>query len=219
VRNSLFAFVVLAAFGFGFDAATLPAAFADDGPPKAGQLDKKSQAILNEMDKLLKEAGADKRKLCASGQAPEWVSSQRARYGASVPFADASDMCVGTLQSTATDGHLGDLYREVLVRLGGDVANSAKWPRVIGAAVLDDKADVPIGNHKSARMTPALAFDAGFTVAFQDGSAAKSQDADLAQLKALAESCLGQHHDAGTCYSAGYVYGTQAFKARGMPAH
>ena len=170
------------------------------------------EQTLKELDDMLNEDIATTRKMCALGQAPGWVSAKRARYGSAVPFADASDMCVGVLGSIAERGHLSDLYREFLITMGGDAAAYERWPRVIGNAVLNDATKVAIGKNKVADVTPALAFDAGFTVAYEDGKAAKDQTADAAALKALTEACLGQHQDAGTCFSVGYVYGVHAYK-------
>jgi hypothetical protein len=45
-------------------------------------------------------------------------------------------------------------------------------------------------------------------------SGAPSKGGDPQKLKSLAESCLAGEKDAGTCFSVGYVYGSQAFNAR-----
>ena len=88
----------------------------------------------------------------------------------------------------------------------------------IGAAVLGNATKVAIGNGKAAVITPALAFDAGFTAAYQE-KGDKAPIADAQQLKTLAEGCLGQRGDPGACYSAGYVYGIQAVKGQIATGH
>jgi hypothetical protein len=93
--------------------------------------------------------------------------------------------------------------------LGGSTDGPERLPKAIGAAVTNGTGKVAIGNGKAATVTPALAFDAGFTVAYSDRAATKGT-ADPGQLKALAEACLEQHQAAGTCFSVGYVYGVQA---------
>jgi hypothetical protein len=194
-------------------------AASPSGGAGEAQLDTNGQATLGELNKLLTEATDDTRKTCASGQAPEWVSAKRARYGTTERFADASDMCVATLRGIARDQRLLGYYRDLLAAMSGNPTLYAGFPRSIGAAVLNGTGKVSIGNGKAAVVTPALAFDAGFTVAYQEGNGSKAPNADAAQIKVLAESCLGQHEDAGTCFSAGYVYGARAFNARRASAH
>jgi hypothetical protein len=155
---------------------------------------------------------ANLRESCAAGGEPTRVADSRAQGAYFTP--DAADGCVAALVRTAHDGHLPELYRQLLMKIGGNVQDAEKWPRAVGAAVLGDSHKVPAGNHKSADVTPALAFDAGFTVGYQDDAADKAANADPAQLKPIAEACLAQRHDAGTCFSAGYLYGVQASRAR-----
>ncbi len=169
------------------------------------------QATLNELNGFVDDQIATTRTTCAMGQAPQWVADNRAKNGNGVPYADASDMCVATLKGIATEGHLGDLYRESVTKLGGSVELSSRIPTAIGAAVLSGATQVAIGNQEAVVVTPALAFDAGFTVAYQQGSAAKMMAANTVKLKAVAQSCLGQHQDDGTCFAAGYIYGARAF--------
>jgi hypothetical protein len=155
---------------------------------------------------------ANLRKSCALGGEPARVAESRA--GGAYFTPDAADGCVTALVRTAHDGHLPQLYQKLLTEMGGDVANYEKWPRVIGAAALASKADVAIGSNKATELTPAIAFDAGFTVAYQEGKAGKSGSVVAATLKALAELCLSQHGDVAKCFSAGYMYGAHAFDGR-----
>jgi hypothetical protein len=159
---------------------------------------------------------ANLRESCALGGEPARVAESRA--GGAYFTPDAADGCVTALVRTARDGHLPELYHQLLIKLGGSVEGYERWPRVIGAAVLNGNIKVAIGNNKAAEVKPSMAFDAGFTVAYQDGTASKSGSADARQLKTLAEACLAQHQDAGTCFSAGYMYGSQAFRARNASA-
>jgi hypothetical protein len=155
---------------------------------------------------------ANLRESCARGGEPARVAESRSQGAHFTP--DAADGCVTALARTARDGRLPELYRKFLTEMGGSVGGSERWPRAIGAAVLNGNGKVAIGNSKAAEVTPALAFDAGFTVAYQEGSASKVVTTDTQQLKVIAEACLGQHQDAGTCFSAGYVYGARATRGQ-----
>jgi hypothetical protein len=150
---------------------------------------------------------AAERWVCAMGRSPSTVAENRA--GGWAFFPDAADGCVTALVRTAHDRRLPELYGKLLTELGGSTDGPERLPKAIGAAVMNGSGKVAIGNGRAAVVTPALAFDAGFSVAYNDQAAAKGV-ADPGQLKALAEACLGQHQDTGTCFSAGYVYGTQA---------
>ncbi len=152
-------------------------------------------------------AVAAQRWVCAMGQEPDSVAEHRAK-GASF-FPDAADSCVTALARSAHDHNLPALYGKLITELGGSSDASERLPHAIGAAVLNNATNVAIGNGKAAVVTPALAFDAGFTVSYQDGAAKKAVNPE--RLKTLAEACLNQQQDAGTCFSAGYVYGARAF--------
>lgn len=180
------------------------------GGARGASLDQDSRATPGEVDRLLKEDVDNTRKTCAFGEAPAWVTAKRARYGAGQRFADASDMCVAALGSIARDHRLPALYREMLAKLGGSIAGAGQLPQAIGGAVLKDVAKVPIGDGKVMTVTPALAFDAGFTAAVEENGRSKAENPDPEQLKSLAEGCLGQHQDAGACFSAGYMYGAES---------
>ena len=148
---------------------------------------------------------------CISGREPSRV--KEARAGGMDFTPDASDSCLAALQRAAKDGKLGDAYKKLLVQTGGDAEFAEKLPRAIGASVLSGDGKVALGNGKAMTATAPIAFDAGFTVAYIDG-AAKKQGMDSQKLRALAEACLSNDKDAGTCFSIGYVFGGQAFNAR-----
>jgi hypothetical protein len=169
------------------------------------------QESLDEMltERFQPSLVANARRSCALGLEPAHVAESRA--GGAYFTPDAADGCVTALIRTARDRHLPELYGRLAVEMGGSATGSDNLPRVIGAAVLSGDGKAAIGNGKVAVVTPALAFDAGFAVAYQDGNASKPASVDAAKLKALADSCLGQHQDAGTCFSAGYAYGARAF--------
>jgi hypothetical protein len=157
------------------------------------------------------------RRSCLSGKMPDDVKEDRDDGTYFAP--DASDKCATVLTRTARDGELPTLYREILTRLGGDAGNAALWPKVIAAAVLKDKTEVEIGNGKVTEVNQALAFDAGFTVAYQQGPAAHATPADPAQLKAAAEDCLALRRSPHVCFSAGYLYGVKALQSQIVANH
>jgi hypothetical protein len=148
--------------------------------------------------------------ICINGQEPARVKDARAGGFAFTP--DASDSCVAALQRSAKDSLLFGIYKRLLAGIGGDSSISQNFPKAIGSAVLSGNGQVPIGNGNAAKITPQMAFDAGFTVAYTDGAARKQGDPQ--KLKTLAEDCLNAQGDAGTCFSVGFVYGSQAFNAQ-----
>ena len=156
---------------------------------------------------------AAERRQCALGQEPDWIASERARGASYTP--DASDSCVAVLERSGRDQVLTAFYGTLAIEMGGNGAASSTLPATIGAAVLNGSGNAVIGNNKSAVVTPALAFDAGFTVAYQEGTAAKQAEADDAKLKDIAQRCLKQTSETGLCFSVGYMYGVQAFRAVG----
>ena len=151
----------------------------------------------------------NQRWLCAMGEEPNDVAEARKDGNDDEP--DASDSCVMALILSARDRVLPDLYRKIIVKLGGDESGYEKLPHVIGASVLANYKQVNIGNGKAAVVTGALAFDAGFVVAYQD--AAPKKEANAQKLKELTETCLANGDDAGTCFSIGYVQGSLAVNA------
>jgi hypothetical protein len=182
--------------------------------PSAAEVDAHRREILRAMlkDDYQPSLIAGLRRTCALGGEPASVAESRT--GGAYFTPDAADRCVTALVRTAHDGRLPELYRSLLAELGGSGEGYQKLPSVIGASVLKDVTKVAIGDGRAMVVTPALALDAGFTAAELEGAAGKAGTADARQMKTLAEACLGQKEDAGTCYSVGYMYGVQAFKAR-----
>lgn len=146
------------------------------------------------------------RRICAAGNAPASTAEARARGAYFHP--DAADSCVAALIRLARENLLPGFYGELWTRTGGGGEGAAAFPRMIGAAALQGRTSVAIGQGRAAIATPALAFDAGFTVAYAERKVLPS--ANPAQLKAIAEGCLAQQQDVGTCFSAGYAYGAKA---------
>lgn len=183
-------------------------------PPGPADIAAHRQEILKEMltDKYQPALIAGLRRVCALGGEPASVATDRREGAYFTP--DATDSCVTALTRTARDGRLPELYGKLVAEWGGDGTGYERLPRAIGAAVLNGNGKVAIGNSKVAVVTPALAFDAGFVVAYQEGSASKAPVTDSRQIKSLAAACLDQQQDAGTCFSAGYIYGAGAFRAR-----
>jgi hypothetical protein len=194
--------------------AGAPAALAAS-PPNTADVAAHRQEILDDMltDEYQPALIANLRRSCALGEEPGSVAESRA--GGAYFTPDAADGCVTALVRTGHDRRLPELYRQLLGELGGSVDGYERLPRAIGAAVLTGSvAKVAIGNSKVATVTPALAFDAGFTVAYLEHAINKAA-VNLQQLRTVAEACLGQHQDAGTCFSVGYVFGARAFSAGG----
>lgn len=184
------------------------------GATSPAQIAAQRQKILSDMltDEYQPSLIAGLRRTCAMGGEPASVAESRA--GGAYFTPDAADRCVTALVRTAHDGRLPELYRSLLAELGGSAEGYQRLPSVIGASVLKDVTKVAIGNGKAMVVTPALALDAGFAAAELEGAARKVGTADARQMKTLAEACLGQKEDAGTCYSVGYMYGAQAFRTR-----
>ena len=183
-------------------------------PQPGSGLDAKSRALLNELQEFFQEDIAQKRTDCASGLAPEWIAAKRAANGPKIPFPDATNMCVNILMGTAQDRRLGDLYASLMTTWLGKADGGETLPRTIGAAVLRGETKVSIGAGKAAVVTPALAFDAGFTVAYGERKPPQGGKPNPQQLKTLAEACLAQQRDVGSCFSAGYMYGAQAISGQ-----
>ena len=164
------------------------------------------EAILTSDDQHTVEK---ERWLCINRLEPSRVTEARASGFNFTP--DAFDSCLAALERNAGDKQLTEIYQKLLLHLGGTADGYQTFPKAVGAAVLSGNGKVIIGNGLSATITPQLAFDAGFTVAYE-GAAAKREGVDMQKLKAVAENCLNVQGDAGTCFSVGYVYGSQAIK-------
>jgi len=151
---------------------------------------------------------AAERWTCAMGKEPAMVSDER-RQGAAF-FPDAADACVAVLTRTARDRHLPNLYGRLLTELGGAPSEQDGLPQAIGTAALSGRGQVAIGNGKMMTVSPAVAFDAGFTIGYLERGAKAPGSADPEQLKRLSQNCLAGTAAFGACYSAGYMYGAKA---------
>ena len=154
------------------------------------------------------EGAAAQRLTCMLGEEPDQIAKGRGAGQSS----DAAEACIAALVRTAQDGRLPDLYRTLLAQLGGDLNLTEKLPVAIGEATLKGDGKLAIGGGKTIDVPPSLAFDAGFTAAYLKDD---DRGGDLVgpQLRRVANLCLAVKKDAGTCFSAGYVYGQQAVRS------
>lgn len=211
MRNSRTRHAVLLGLAMSACAALVSAAGPASGSPSPADIAAHRQALLNDM--LVKDSAyviAGQRWLCAMGKKPGQVTEARTQGAYFLP--DAADSCVTALIRTARDRQLSTLYGKVLTELGAGEGGEARLPEAIGAVVMNGTANVPIGNGKLMVVTPAIAFDAGFTLAYQQGAATGAVNTQ--QLKVATEDCLGQRRDAATCFSVGHVQGARAFSTR-----
>lgn len=143
---------------------------------------------------------------CARGVAPEGARDARRRGKRWMP--DAIDSCVTLLARLGRDGALAGVYKDLLAREVGDDAGAAELPAQIGGAVLTYKADrVALARGVSAIVTPALAFDAGFTAGYFKGEGLRPGLPAETEIRPIGERCLDQREtDLAQCYSAGYIY-------------
>lgn len=162
-----------------------------------------------------RESIAEMRRICAFGRAPAATARSRSLGAETQP--DAADRCATVLLRTARERALAELYRDLVGELGGDVGEHAKLPAAIATTVLKTgSVQVPIGNARAATVTGALAFDSGFTLAYEKGERATAAMPELVVLKSIAERCLASvEPKLGLCYSTGYVYGARA--VTGLP--
>jgi hypothetical protein len=187
--------------------AALPVTAADTQDPAARRKELLGDMLTSDPASAI----ATQRWVCAMGQEPASVADFRSSKLDATP--DASDTCVTALIRTAHDHQLPEFYKKFLTRMGVGDEGYEKLPHRIGAAVLSGNQKVAISGDKVIPVTPALAFDAGFSVAYLE-SAAKSEGINEDQLKKVSESCLAQGEDAKTCFSMGYVYGARAVGAQ-----
>jgi len=110
-----------------------------------------------------------------------------------------------------------EFYRNLLVDLSGAAGEAERLPGAIAAVAMKPASNqVAIGNQRAAIVTAALAFDAGFTVAYRKGERHSAGMPDLQTLKPIAERCLSQSEaDLALCFSTGYVYGARSVS--GLP--
>jgi len=184
-------------------------------PALAGPTREQIEADRREMvEDILTEAWPHQverqRKLCFAGVEPERVAEVRAEGTYFTP--DAADSCVATLTRHARDRALLFPYQKLVAIFHGDAAAAANLPRAIGAAAMNGKDSVFVANGKGTKIRPAMAFDAGFVVAYQDRAAVPTGKVAASTLRAVTEACLADKQDIATCYSIGVLYGAQTYR-------
>jgi len=189
-------------------ASVASAAGAADQKEIARQRQETLDAILSSDES---EVVARRRWTCFNGREPARVRQAWAEGWDFTP--EAFDSCVAALRRKGKDHALLDAYKKLTANLGGNVGTYEKLPKAIGSAVLGGDGTVALGNGRGVKVDSALAFDAGFTVAYTVG-AAKKEGLDSQKLRLFAQDCLDQKNDAATCFSAGYSLGAEAISAR-----
>jgi hypothetical protein len=165
------------------------------------------RAILNKMMEDTAESNDVQRWVCAMAKEPESVKEARSEGDSFAP--DAADSCVTALRRVAQVGDLKKIYIKLAKAVGGTEEGYQLLPRAIGSAALANRDSITVGGGKGAAVTPALAFDAGFTVAYTERVPDK-WTLETKKLREITEDCLADRRDAGTCFSAGYLYGAHA---------
>jgi hypothetical protein len=165
------------------------------------------QAVLDHMAKADALNSGIQRWVCAMGGEPDSVVEARAGGFGFTP--DAIDSCLTALKRVAQIGDLLPMYARFAKELGGTEEGFKLLPRSIGSAALNNREGVLVGGGVGGKITPALAFDAGFTVAFTERVADK-WTLETKKLREITADCLANKRDAGTCFSAGYLYGAHA---------
>lgn len=172
------------------------------------------------VDRLFRPDYADvavrERRLCFRGEQPKKVAKDRQDGAYFIP--DPADTCIAALARLGRDRQLAEQYHRLVEAVGGDNAVVNGLPRAISDAAASGRATVVVGGGKGIDVTPSMAFDAGFTVAFQEGAATPTGRIDDARLKAVTESCLGDDQAAATCASVGYLQGARAFARQATAA-
>lgn len=160
---------------------------------------------------------ANDRDACITGVQADAVAT--AREVGLPGFADVSDLCVTVLIRTGRDGRLLDAYATIIAENRGDPSNVETLPDAIGGALLKQKStDVPIGNGLAVGIKPALAFDAGFVVAYRSDDRDMSGLPEAGQLKQSAEACLAQQsNDMASCFWSGYALAARALNGHLPP--
>jgi hypothetical protein len=160
---------------------------------------------------------AEHRDKCITGAQAEAVAM--AREVGLPGYADAADLCFAVLIRTARDGRLLDAYAKIVADNGGDATRVETLPDAVGGALLKQKStDVPIGNGLAVGIKPAVAFDAGFSVAYRAGDRDLSGLPGTDDLKETSEACLAQRaSDMGQCFWAGYALGAKSLNGHVPP--
>jgi len=166
---------------------------------------------------IASEEVAKNRDECITGAQADTVAM--AREVGLPGYADASDLCVTVLIRTGRDGRLLDAYATIIAENRGDPSNVETLPDAIGGALLKQKStDVPIGNGLAVGIKPALAFDAGFVVAYRSNDRDMSGLPEAGQLKLSAEACLAQRsNDMASCFWSGYALAARALNGHLPP--
>lgn len=162
---------------------------------------------------LLKEASPEvvraSRNLCASGAAQKKID--RSRSLGNDGLLDAVDECPVILLRQAREGALLAFYSALLTQLVGKSDGHEHLPMAIATTVMRGENQVPVGSQRAAVVSAALAFDAGFTVAFQGKTALSPAMPELAALRLIANRCLQQQEpNLGLCYATGFTLGARA---------
>jgi hypothetical protein len=188
---------------------------AQQGGVSSTTLRDRADSLAYILDGAQAEIVTKLRRACATGQsvsATEWSRSL-----GSTSLADAGDECPTLLLRVGRDGALLSLYRDMMVELTGQPGGHEQMPAAIAAIVMKGGNQVTLGNQRAAVVTPALALDAGFTVAYQKRERATAAMPGLSVLKPIAERCLSQQErDLGLCYATGYTYGARAASGQGL---
>lgn len=150
------------------------------------------------------------RQSCASGQGPKSIAKGRGFGSYTLP--DAADECATILDRMAQDDTLLATYRDLMQSLTGASGGYELLPAAIAATVMKSHETlVPLGNGKGAKITAALALDAGFTVAYPKHETYVAGMPTASALKPVAQRCLSQSEpDLSLCYATGYAYGVLA---------
>lgn len=150
------------------------------------------------------------RETCFRGEMPAFVVAARAKGDYFVP--DAADYCVAAIARHNLDNVPEAPYYLWLKEIGGTSEKAASVLRAVASAALHGQPSIAIGNNKTAKMRPAMAFDAGFVVAYQDRAAVPAGKVSAAALRTVTEACLADKQDIATCYSVGVLHGAQTYR-------
>jgi hypothetical protein len=143
------------------------------------------------------------REQCALGFEPRVVAEIRSTTvdGHMRTFPDAGVFCVELLRRAAREDRLPDFYSDHHIE---------HVPYEIRDYVAAKDKHTPAQDAWMGSVKPGTAFDAGFTVAYQEGAALPASKVDPAKLEAVVEACFNEKSPATTCYSIGYVQGSLA---------
>lgn len=190
-----------------FGAATLPAAIAQQASQAV--LRERYESLTSMLSTLPVENVVNVRGSCAAGRAPAAIKMNRSSGFDFAP--DASEECPTTLLRLAREGMLLSYYRDLMVKATGRDVGHEKVPPAVAAAAMQGKPEVVLGNQRAVPVSSSLAFDAGFTMAYQQRQPVTNAMPGLAVLKTIAERCLGEEEgDRGLCYATGFSYGARA---------